>query len=295
MTHYYWQDSAWVLPPLLIRQRRYWVALAVVIAGMTLMGLWWWGIGLRQPLWQALALALTIRALTVRRWWWRWLRPARWYGLGVLLVVLATVSWLGVLITLSVSLSLWHGRRIRHVSHRIDAVSHAVYSIFAVLDAWLCGTHAYRGATVTPRRVGLDVMRAFAITSVLLGHASALYAYYPPILAWLPQWFAYIGVECFFVLSGWLIGGLLIRHLDTWQSPVALALFLHRRWVRTLPTYWIILGLVGVVGWGGATLPDFVPYLVFSQNIWQAHPPFLFVAWSLSIEEWFYLTTAVVA
>ena len=50
---------------------------------------------------------------------------------------------------------------------------------------------------------------------------------------------------------------------------------------------------MGVVGWGGATLGDFVPYLVFSQNIWQSHPPFLFVAWSLSIEEWFYLSTAV--
>ncbi len=286
-------SGSWVIPPLLTRQRRYWLPMALGIASMMVAGLWWRGSDIWQPLWQTVALALTISAMTMRRLWWRGLRPVRWWLFGALWVAIALTSWLGATIAVLTGLMVWRGRRMTQVTNRGEALCLAVYSIFTVLDAWLCGTYAYRIVAVAPRRVGLDVIRAFAILSVLIGHASALYTYYPPVLAWLPYWFAYIGVECFFVLSGWLIGGLLIRHLDTWQSPTALVLFLHRRWVRTLPTYWIVLGLVGVVGWGGATLGDFVPYLVFSQNIWQSHPPFLFVAWSLSIEEWFYLTTAV--
>ena len=284
---------SWIIPPLFIRQRRYWLLMALCIASLLVVGLWWRGVVLWQPLWQTLALTLTLSAITMRRLWWRGLRPVRWWLIGALWVAMALMSWLGVTIAVLTGLMVWHGRRITQATNRIEALCLAVYSIFTVLDGWLRGTHASRVVAVSPRRVGLDVIRAFAILSVLIGHASALYAYYPPALVWLPYWFAYIGVECFFVLSGWLIGGLLIRHLETWTSPTALALFLHRRWVRTLPTYWIVLGLVGVVGWGGATLGDFVPYLVFSQNIWQAHPPFLFVAWSLSIEEWFYLITAV--
>jgi len=286
-------SGCWALPPLLFRQRRYWVLTALVIAGVVGGGLVWRGVHLWQPLWQSVALAVTVRAITQRRVWWRGVRRMRWALLAGVLLALALTSWLGVVIALVTSVMVWQGRRVVQVNTRTDALCRAVYSIFPVLDAWLQGMHAYQVVAVTPRRVGLDVMRAFAITSVLLGHASALYAYYPVALMWLPYWFAYIGVECFFVLSGWLIGGLVIRQLDAWRFPSALAFFLHRRWVRTLPTYWLVLGLVGVVGWGGATLADFVPYLVFSQNIWQAHPPFLFVAWSLSIEEWFYVATAI--
>ncbi len=286
-------SCSWVLPPLLIRQRRYWFVAALSIAGLISSGLWWRGVTLWQPVWQLGALALTVSAITMRRLWWPWLRPWRWWGLAGGVLAIALTSWLGACIALLTSLLVWQGRRTGPINTRFAAVCRAVYSVFTVLDAWLCGRYVAPVGAVAPRRVGLDVIRAFAIVSVLIGHASALYAYYPGALTWLPYWFAYVGVECFFVLSGWLIGGLLIRQLDTWQSPTALAVFLHRRWVRTLPTYWLVLGLVGVVGWGGATLTDFVPYLVFSQNIWHAHPPFLFVAWSLSIEEWFYLITAI--
>lgn len=286
-------SCGWILPPLLIRQRRYWLVTACVIVGLIGSGLWWQGAGLWQPLWQLVALALMVSAITMRRLWWRWLRPLRWWGLVGVVLAIALTSWFGVFIALLTSLLVWQGRQSGQINTRLAAICRAVYSVFVVLDAWLLGGHAYRTDAVAPRRVGLDAIRAFAILSVLIGHASALYAYYPVALMWLPYWFAYVGVECFFVLSGWLIGGLVIRQLDTWQSPAALGLFLHRRWVRTLPIYWLVLGLVGLVGWGGATLTDFVPYLVFSQNIWHVHPPFLFVAWSLAIEEWFYLITAI--
>ncbi len=285
--------ASWAIVIDLVRQRRWqsWVAIGTVVVMLVM--LYMSGSVVWQPLWQLDIMVLVLAGLAKRRVWWRWIRPWRWWLLGGLMSALACTGILGMAMTVIALLAIWRGRRLLPDTNRYDAVLRALYSIATVLDAWLTGTHAQIPASSAPRRVGLDVIRAFAIMSVLLGHASALYPYYPPALAWLPHWFAYVGVECFFVLSGWLIGGLLIRHLDAWQSPRALAIFLHRRWVRTLPTYWIVLGLVGVVGWGGATLGDFVPYLIFSQNIWQAHPPFLFVAWSLSIEEWFYLFTAV--
>ncbi|MCX6015203.1 MAG: acyltransferase [Chloroflexales bacterium] len=285
--------GAWSIPPLFTRLRRFRLPVSIGIMSIMIVTLWWRGSEIWQPLWQTIALAFTITAVTMRRVWWHWLRPLRWLVFTTLLVAIALNSCLAAILAGLIVVMVWRGRRVGLAANRIDAMCLAIYSVFTVLDAWMYGKYASRVVATASRRVGLDVMRAFAIMSVLLGHASALYPYYPSIVTWLPHWFAYIGVECFVVLSGWLIGGLLIRHLDTWQSPQALALFLHRRWVRTLPTYWIVLGLVGVVGWGGATLGDFVPYLVFSQNIWQAHPPFLFVAWSLSIEEWFYLTAAI--
>ena len=285
--------ASWAIGIDLVSQRRWqpWGAISAVMVMLVM--LYMSATVVFQPLWQLDIMLLVLAGLAKRRVWWRWIRPWRWWLLGVLMSALVCTGILGMAIVAIALFAIWHGRRQLPDTNRYHAVLSALYSIATVLDAWLTGRHAQIPALSAPRRVGLDVMRAFAIMSVLLGHASALYPYYPSIVTWLPHWFAYIGVECFFVLSGWLIGGLLIRHLDTWQSPQALALFLHRRWVRTLPTYWIVLGLVGVVGWGGATLGDFVPYLVFSQNIWQAHPPFLFVAWSLSIEEWFYLTAAI--
>jgi peptidoglycan/LPS O-acetylase OafA/YrhL len=85
---------------------------------------------------------------------------------------------------------------------------------------------------------------------------------------------------------------LIITDLHTWKEPRALALFLHRRWARTLPIYWIVLALVVLAGWSGATIQSMQAYVVFVQNIWQIHPPYFLVAWSLSIEEWFYLIAA---
>ena len=54
-------------------------------------------------------------------------------------------------------------------------------------------------ASAVLRQVGLDVMGAFAIMSVLQGHVSAPYLYYPHVLRWFPYWWG-----MFFVLSGWL-------------------------------------------------------------------------------------------
>ena len=259
-----------------------WIVLGVTI--MVAVCVWLGGLAIWAPLWQLLMLVGVVWAMRYRRWWWRYIRPYRQWLLGGILcgcIVLGPMGW----VMASIIGVVWVG------AGRWQFVQ-AAASIAPLLDRWLQGTRVV-DVDASGRRFGLDALRAFAISTVVIGHASATLAYYPAGLAWIPQWFAFVGVECFFVLSGWLIGGLIIRALPTWQQGDAVQLFLHRRWGRTLPPYWLMLAIVAAAGWSGATWQTLTPYWLFGQNIWQAHPPYFFVAWSLAVEEWFYLLTAV--
>ena len=119
------------------------------------------------------------------------------------------------------------------------------------------------------------------------------------IYRWVPT-LGLMGVELFFVLSGFLIGNILIRtFMKAGEfSMAAVRNFWVRRWMRTLPVYWLILTvdivLYRVMGFGGFEPFKFL-YYFFLQNIWYPHPLFFFgEAWSLSIEEWFYITLPIV-
>jgi peptidoglycan/LPS O-acetylase OafA/YrhL len=104
-----------------------------------------------------------------------------------------------------------------------------------------------------------------------------------------------LGVELFFVLSGFLIGTIFIKTFIT-NADFRLKdvrIFLVRRWFRTLPNYWLIL-TIDIVLYFFLTNQGFelykLPYYIFAQNLWYPHPPFFFgEAWSLAVEEWFYL------
>lgn len=135
---------------------------------------------------------------------------------------------------------------------------------------------------------GLDLVRAIAITGVLLSHLPAhtgqnfLQKLFPigPVF----------GVELFFVLSGFLIGQILVRAVKTqdFTSKVAFH-FIKRRWFRTLPNYYLFLLIMLYLQWnvGKNHVQDF---LFFTQNLLS--PPvvgFYGVTWSLTIEEIFYI------
>jgi peptidoglycan/LPS O-acetylase OafA/YrhL len=260
---------------------------ALLIAGTTVVTsvyIWLGGLATWQPLWQLLVVLGVVWSMRWRRWWWPVVRPYRYVFVGVLIIGCIALGPLGGVIAAGIGI-VWVG------SQRWSFVR-AAASIGPLIERWLQGGRVVP-VDMSGRRFGLDALRAFAIGTVVLGHASATLAYYPIGVAWIPQWFAFVGVECFFVLSGWLIGGLIIRVLPTWQHGDAVQLFLHRRWGRTLPPYWLMLAIVAVAGWSGATWQALTPYWVFGQNIWQAHPPYFFVAWSLAVEEWFYLLTAL--
>jgi len=142
------------------------------------------------------------------------------------------------------------------------------------------------------RVFGLDILRFIAIFMVLLGHSLILT---PPSVKKVVNPFLYDGVAIFFVLSGFLIGGILLKVLNksaaTWSGLLD---FWKRRWMRTLPVYLFVL--LYLLIYTGLVLPEKFPaewyrFFFFIQNIFGHHRPGFFAeAWSLSIEEWFYLS-----
>ena len=144
---------------------------------------------------------------------------------------------------------------------------------------------------IPPHRIfGLDLLRAIAILLVVFRHTGWIvpvrYQRYYNIID-------VDGVSIFFVLSGFLIGSIIIKFFNKKHvSFKELLIFWNRRWLRTLPLYFIILLLCMLLypAFGFEVPFDRIPgYLTFTQNFDTPHPDFLGVAWSLSVEEWFYL------
>lgn len=141
------------------------------------------------------------------------------------------------------------------------------------------------------RNYGLDAVRAAAITLVVAAHGKALVPW-SPLRDPLGDACGFLGVELFFVLSGYLIGGILLRALPAGQ-PVTT--FWLRRWFRTVPAYLLFLGVnvaMSPLVLGGYWLDP--SYLVFAQNLAWPMPPLMPESWSLTIEEWSYLTLPLV-
>ena len=140
------------------------------------------------------------------------------------------------------------------------------------------------------RIFGLDFLRAAAIIFVVIGHG--LHFLPQPVSIFL-DFFILDGVSIFFVLSGFLIGGILIKDLEQTQFDLKdLIFFWKKRWYRTFPNYFLILLLLFLINL--ITYPDFkiqehFKYFFFLQNFKSSHPKFFPEAWSLSIEEWFYV------
>jgi peptidoglycan/LPS O-acetylase OafA/YrhL len=149
------------------------------------------------------------------------------------------------------------------------------------------------------RSTGLDFVRCLAVAFVLICHGSLM------IMPWFgrqaPLQAVYAGtygVTLFCVLSGFLIGRILIRLSDRpcgWRDWLA---FMRRRWTRTLPLYGIWLAVLAAF-WPphaldadhAARLRGALPWFVtMTQNLaWPMRQDWFGVSWSLCVEEWFYL------
>jgi peptidoglycan/LPS O-acetylase OafA/YrhL len=144
-------------------------------------------------------------------------------------------------------------------------------------------------ATPTTSRVhGLDTLRALAICLVVLHHY-VLFVGPDDTFGWVGK-IGWVGVDLFFALSGYLIGNQIFAAM---RSPEGLSLshFYGRRLLRTLPNYYAVLALYFL--WpafrDGRALPPLWQFLTFTQNI-HLNPGTAFShAWSLCIEEQFYL------
>lgn len=143
------------------------------------------------------------------------------------------------------------------------------------------------------RIFGLDIIRAVAISLVLLSHSTLLvFPNNKTLLITVIQFFGTVGVDLFFVLSGYLIGGILLKQLEAGKiHSKDFCYFWVRRWFRTLPNYMLVLVLNILLLYvlKGEVINGIILYPVFLQNLITEHPDFFTEAWSLSIEEYAYL------
>jgi peptidoglycan/LPS O-acetylase OafA/YrhL len=156
-----------------------------------------------------------------------------------------------------------------------------------------------------PRRglrylVALDGLRGIAIIVVLLHNFTMTEARAVPLLGHLFEW-GWIGVQLFFVMSGYLITrNLLAANF----SPGVLTAFMVRRWLRIVPVCYALLLLYFYVVpwiWGAPALvaarSSQLPYWLFLSNwaeplgVWA---PGLGHLWSLGVEVQFYLAWPLV-
>lgn len=150
------------------------------------------------------------------------------------------------------------------------------------------------------RLSGLDGLRALAVVAVLVYHADA---------NWLPGGF--LGVEVFFVVSGYLITALL---LSEWRERggIDILAFWGRRARRLLPAVFLMIlvtlvfavlflpGEVAGLRWDALAAFGYATnwYLVFGQESYfeaVGRPSLLKHLWSLAVEEQFYLLWPVLA
>jgi peptidoglycan/LPS O-acetylase OafA/YrhL len=133
----------------------------------------------------------------------------------------------------------------------------------------------------------LNGLRAAAVGLVLLAHFADPYA--PASLSRQVSTFGWVGVDLFFVVSGFIITTLLLRERDR-AGRVSLRAFYTRRALRLLPAYYAYLLAVALAWPEPLTDRDWVGVLTYTQNFTPglgSWPVSHF--WSLSLEEHFYL------
>lgn len=134
----------------------------------------------------------------------------------------------------------------------------------------------------------LDGIRAVSILLVLMSH-------FINDMGWPnPYAVGVLGVRIFFIISGFLITGLLLKEIRDSHS-INLRRFYLRRTLRIFPPFYfyiLVMLLLSAFGWASLTLQGALPAIAYVSNYidtWNAAGFTLSHSWSLSTEEQFYL------
>lgn len=136
---------------------------------------------------------------------------------------------------------------------------------------------------------GLDGIRACAVIAVVWHHAHGGIESIPISRN------GFLGVDVFFVLSGYLITTLLLRERAT-SGGISLSKFYVRRSLRIFPLYFAVLAALTLYFWLNLRTSNQateyflnLPYLLtYTSNLVELYDP-MAISWSLSVEEQFYL------
>ena len=129
------------------------------------------------------------------------------------------------------------------------------------------------------RIYGLDLMRSAAMVCVILTHSG-----FRTIFG---MRYGIVAVESFFVVSGFLIGGILLRDFKEEVTFKNVSHFWKKRWFRTLPLYYAVLLIKFIFIDHSIGFNIFYYFTFLQSNIYGIQ--FLPVSWTLVVEEWFYL------
>lgn len=150
----------------------------------------------------------------------------------------------------------------------------------------------------------IDGLRGIAIALVLFNHSTQLFTGPQGLrhLVWRSTPGGFIGVDLFFVVSGFLITSILLR---TRGTPRAFPTFWFRRAVRIFPLAYLYLVVLAVLAYCTPYFPDLraqaplVSAASYTINFWiSGHgwaAPALSILWSLAVEEQFYTFWPLIA
>jgi peptidoglycan/LPS O-acetylase OafA/YrhL len=156
------------------------------------------------------------------------------------------------------------------------------------------GPNQPKSANAEPRIAALDGVRGFMTILVLLSHFFAEIANGFPRLG-----FGWLAVNMFFILSGFLIGRLIIEKMD---SENFVTVFIMRRVCRTIPSYMVSILIIFAVLWIFRAEPwarfktefPLWSYLTFTQNFFMGFTNdvgayWAAPSWTLALEEQLYV------
>jgi peptidoglycan/LPS O-acetylase OafA/YrhL len=155
------------------------------------------------------------------------------------------------------------------------------------VDAERVATESHATFLATKTFGSLDGLRALSIIAVLWHHT------HEGIAGLAATGRGFLGVDLFFVISGFLIVTLLLRERRR-AGSISLRRFYVRRFLRIFPPYYAMLAIVAAaaflkLGNGSAAIRHDLPYAVlYVSNLVQMQS-LLLITWSLAVEEQFYL------